>query len=1502
MNARSFKVIFSKRLGTLVAVGEHASAQGKSASGEGARGAVLAAAVFLSGLSSAYALDPSALPTGHQVAAGQVQVTTSGARMDIGQFTDKAIVNWQSFNVGSGASVQIQQPSASSVLLNRVVGNDMSQIRGQISANGQVVLVNPNGIVMGPTGRITASAFTASTFGITDANFQNGNMAFERNGSDGKVVHQGHIQTTEAGGYVALIGAEVSNEGTIQTRQGAVVLAAADTVSLPSLSDINNVSIPLSRNVRLEINPAAFGSASVSNSGVIHTEGGQVFMRAAAVVDAVSKVAAAKVSHTGSIDTTGEQGGRVDILADHGTVRVSGTVTANSTSGAAGGDVYIGRDEHTNVLAAVGDASGAVLESRGGFVETSGSHLRTTGTSVLAKDWLLDPSDITISNSTSSNVTGTSPDDIRPNGGSGISSIVQVSTIQSAINAGTNVTIKTTNAANPTGAGNITIADALAFTNNGAQDATLSLIADNGITQNAAITTTGGSRLVHISMTANGNFQGNNGASTNSRGIVLNRNISTNGDITLIGTIDNPSTNTEAIRFNTTTISARKFTIVGTHNNTATASHGVVFNGTNTFTATEDSSIRGVTRGGSWPPSMGVYYLNGSNTTFNSGNGHTTVVGVLTGNGSSGTRVSFDSGANITTNSSNTGSVTLGSNEAGASFFHRRGTIRADSGTLNILGSSITTYEPSAIIQGDNESTINLKANIVALGTGPGGASHIRPESNGGFNLNIATDRLVVQAGSTTSSGTGTTTITTHTSGRQIDLGGADVNGGLVLTNAAIDSFTAGRMVIGGSTAGNIVVSQAFTTQAKNGDITLETGGNIQLNEALTIGPENNRKNLTLNAVGNNSQIIQQVNGVIRANKVRITGNQAVVELDRAINQINQLTAQVKSLRFQNGKALSVGESGGTAVAIRTADGARVTTTNGDLTIHEKIHNSSLGNVVVGAGVSSSAGVSAGGDVKTFSDQTISNAADDGKVFVYSGSAANTGLLSHLHTGFIELKVTGDDTQNTDTNAAFGSGAGISGSNANAQVIFREKVTITNGLVGTTVDTVYGDDNTKTDTVGVAALLLDTKTKLKQETANAGNILVNDTGGSANTVKIAKSVIIDSLNGTLPMAVADKNSSGSHIKAKEHTYGPLTSTKYTIDGIADGVKVNVAKRALTGTIAEGNTTYGDALAAGAVTLTNKVGSDVVSADGVTINTTDLTSTSGKLRAGTHQGIQSVTALIGADKDNYTFAEVKGNYKVGSLALNGAAIADVNTTYGTEKATGTVSFGNVQGSGATRDKVTATASIVEAATSSSGNLKAGKYNQTATTIDGDDSTNYTFSGVTTTVKNYTVDQKSITIKGLSAQDKTFDNSTSAKWSGEAELEGKVAGDDLTLNVSAANFNSPVVGSNKPVILTGALAGDDRNNYLLNLPQMVASISNAVEPVVPPTPVVPVTPPSNSNVVVSVAAASNNFQLAGADGQCSADALEECECESASSPAGEALDGIQICFASGSSTKE
>jgi filamentous hemagglutinin family protein len=185
MNSNLFKTVFSKHLGALVAVGEHASSQGKATGGHGVGGfspmGVLSAggAYFVGPLVISFALitlawaspAPNALPSGGQLAQGAAAISQSGTNMAIHQSTSRAVINWQSFDIGKDAKVNIVQPNAQAVLLNRVTGVAPSQIFGQMSANGQVVLVNPNGVTFGKDGSVSAAGLTASTLNISDADF-----------------------------------------------------------------------------------------------------------------------------------------------------------------------------------------------------------------------------------------------------------------------------------------------------------------------------------------------------------------------------------------------------------------------------------------------------------------------------------------------------------------------------------------------------------------------------------------------------------------------------------------------------------------------------------------------------------------------------------------------------------------------------------------------------------------------------------------------------------------------------------------------------------------------------------------------------------------------------------------------------------------------------------------------------------------------------------------------------------------------------------------------------------------------------------------------------------------------------------------------------------------------------------------------------------------------------------------------------------------------------------
>jgi|GEM_PF-241345 len=166
--------------------------------------------------------------------------------MVVTQQADKAILNWRSFNVGEGNSLQFVQPSAGSEVLNRIHGSDPSVIAGKLSANGQVYLINQNGIVFKGGAQVNVGSLVASTLDIADEVFRKGlgsvsgkqptfegvgagNISLDRvetiNDKGEKVVQTPHLQTGP-GGRVVLIAPNVTNEGLIETPDGQTILAA----------------------------------------------------------------------------------------------------------------------------------------------------------------------------------------------------------------------------------------------------------------------------------------------------------------------------------------------------------------------------------------------------------------------------------------------------------------------------------------------------------------------------------------------------------------------------------------------------------------------------------------------------------------------------------------------------------------------------------------------------------------------------------------------------------------------------------------------------------------------------------------------------------------------------------------------------------------------------------------------------------------------------------------------------------------------------------------------------------------------------------------------------------------------------------------------------------------------------------------------------------------------------------------------------------------------------
>ncbi|TMM55560.1 filamentous hemagglutinin N-terminal domain-containing protein [Sulfitobacter sabulilitoris] len=316
------------------------------------------------------------LPGGGTVAHGTVDIARPGAgSMTITQGTGTAVVNWDSFSIGKGGAVDIRQPGRDAALLNRVTGSTTSQIHGRLTANGQVFVVNPNGIFIGPTSHIEAGGFVASTLAIRNEDFILGQPVFEGGGASAAVTNQGRINIVP-GGYAALLGGKVSNAGVIRVPMGKVGLGAGERATLDLGGDgFLQVAIPSDTD-------DADLEALIENSGTIEANGGQVEMIAATARRAVRNainlggvVEARSVSgRNGAITLGGGDGGSVKVTGHLRAQAPARIATATSLRPAArpatGGAVTItGHDIALQgaTIDVTGDAGGGSVRIGGAY-------------------------------------------------------------------------------------------------------------------------------------------------------------------------------------------------------------------------------------------------------------------------------------------------------------------------------------------------------------------------------------------------------------------------------------------------------------------------------------------------------------------------------------------------------------------------------------------------------------------------------------------------------------------------------------------------------------------------------------------------------------------------------------------------------------------------------------------------------------------------------------------------------------------------------------------------------------------------------------------------------------------------------------------------------------------------------------------------------------------------------------------------------------------------------
>ncbi|MBW4053914.1 MAG: filamentous hemagglutinin N-terminal domain-containing protein [Proteobacteria bacterium] len=285
------------------------------------------------------------------------------ATMNINQTSGTAIINWHGYNIGANESVRYIQPGSSSILLNRVTGGDPSYIYGLLSGNGQVWVINPNGLLVGPGATVQTGSFLASTMNISNENFLSGKHIFtSAPDSTGSVVNQGSISAAQ-GGYVVLAGPSVTNSGSIVANVGSVHLAAGDTVTL-SLDNGNLINVAVNGDV-------AANSLGATNTGYISANGGQVVLTARVAGDVMKSV----VNNKGIIEakSIADKNGIISLDGgDHGITAQSGTlVVSGKKSGETGGTIKILGDKvglfAGSSIDASGDAGGGTVLIGGNF-------------------------------------------------------------------------------------------------------------------------------------------------------------------------------------------------------------------------------------------------------------------------------------------------------------------------------------------------------------------------------------------------------------------------------------------------------------------------------------------------------------------------------------------------------------------------------------------------------------------------------------------------------------------------------------------------------------------------------------------------------------------------------------------------------------------------------------------------------------------------------------------------------------------------------------------------------------------------------------------------------------------------------------------------------------------------------------------------------------------------------------------------------------------------------
>jgi filamentous hemagglutinin family protein len=355
--------------------------------------------IFFSGMT--VVLNAQELPSGETVVSGAISISHDEQSMRIDQSSNQAIIEWQNFDIGQNNSVSFHQPSSNASALNRIISGNPTTLAGTLNANGNVYIVNENGVYFTSTSSITAQSFAASALALSNDDYLQNKLYFsseQLNVSLASVINKGSITTLD-GGFTALLGGAVNNEGSINANLGKVGVGAGQEIILDLSGDhflqvavpINEATIVLDNNEE-EVD-MLIKHAGISKGSDISLKVGTAKNILARAVNIPGELVATTATQSGGVITLGG-GGRVVVAGnliakENGNINIEGDFVSLGgmvdVSGNTGGNITVSSQGETALSAELNASStnanggNIVITSSSNIVQSHGSMLNVSG-------------------------------------------------------------------------------------------------------------------------------------------------------------------------------------------------------------------------------------------------------------------------------------------------------------------------------------------------------------------------------------------------------------------------------------------------------------------------------------------------------------------------------------------------------------------------------------------------------------------------------------------------------------------------------------------------------------------------------------------------------------------------------------------------------------------------------------------------------------------------------------------------------------------------------------------------------------------------------------------------------------------------------------------------------------------------------------------------------------------------------------------------------------------